>query len=54
MEDTDLTPLIAQIIEKLNRIEANVAHLKSTPEDLKTAIDAALHSLNLCVARHGK
>lgn len=53
-EQPDLTPLLQQIIDKLNRVEANVANLKSAPDELKDAIDRAVEKLTLCVMRHGR
>lgn len=40
-----LSALFALIIDKLNRIEANVADLKSDPQNLRDAIDDAVGKL---------
>lgn len=46
MEDEkNIEAILARLIDKLNRIEANVANLKSDPQGLKDAIDNAVDKL---------
>lgn len=46
MEDQkNIEAILARLIDKLNRIEANVANLKSDSQGLKGAIDNAVDKL---------
>lgn len=48
----ELANLMSQIIDKLNRVEANVCHLKSDPQALKDAIDTAIANLNAATPKY--
>ncbi len=41
----EIESILATLIDKLNRVEANVARIKSDPQRIKDAIDAAIEKL---------
>lgn len=41
----EIESILATLINKLNRVEANVARIKSDPQQIKDAIDAAIEKL---------
>lgn len=47
MNDQNITSLLQHIIDKLNRIEANVARIKQDPTALQDAIDTAIAKLEV-------
>jgi len=47
MTNENIGKLLSQIIDKLNRIEANVAMIKQDPSAIRDAIDMAVAKLEV-------
>ena len=41
----EIESILTHLIDKLNRVEANVARIKSDPQQIKDAIDVAIEKL---------
>ncbi len=47
MTNDNIEALLSQILDKLNRVEANVAQIKQDPSALKNAVDEAIAKLGV-------
>lgn len=54
MTQEQMAQAISNLTDRMNRVEANVAHIKSTPtvDPLEAAIDAAIAALNSAAQEH--